>query len=145
MATIDLGRVTPIYRGTYDAATTYEVNDIVLYDGDLYWHTSGAATTGTAPTDATVWTLAFSGSAVKTLIESYATAAFGSASAASTSATAAAGSASSAAEAAEDAADSAAQTAGIVYTVDEDGTRYAVTKAVVNGYLVETFTEVTTS
>lgn len=58
MATIDLGRVTPIFHGDYDNTATYELNDIVLYDGALYWHVSDTPTTGTDPTDATVWTLA---------------------------------------------------------------------------------------
>lgn len=58
MATIDLGRVTPIFHGDYDNTATYELNDIVLYDGLMYWHVSDTPTTGTLPTDTTVWTLA---------------------------------------------------------------------------------------
>ena len=100
MATIDLGRVTPIYRGEYVAATTYELNDIVLYNGDLYWHVGKTPTTGTAPTDTAVWNLAFSGSAVKTAIEGYASAASDSAASAAGSADTAGSSASAAAESA---------------------------------------------
>ena len=67
---IDLGRVTPIYRGSYDAAESYELNDIVLYtDGNLYWHTKPEATVGVAPTVAAAWTLAFSGDDVSAAIE----------------------------------------------------------------------------
>lgn len=58
MATIDLGRVTPIFHGNYDNSATYELNDIVLYNGALYWHVSDTPTTGILPTDATAWTLA---------------------------------------------------------------------------------------
>lgn len=59
---IDLGRVTPIYRRAYDAGSKYELNDIVLYtDGNLYWHVSADPTVGVAPTDATVWSIAFYG------------------------------------------------------------------------------------
>lgn len=59
---IDLGRVVPIYRGYYDAGAAYELNDIVLYtDGNLYWHVSATPTVGVAPTDATVWSIAFFG------------------------------------------------------------------------------------
>ncbi len=67
---IDLGRVTPIYRGAYSAAESYELNDIVLHtDGALYWHTSETPTTGVAPTVTATWTLAFSGSDVEAAIE----------------------------------------------------------------------------
>lgn len=67
---IDLGRVTPIYRGAYDAAESYELNDIVLHtDGALYWHTSETPTTGVAPTVTATWTLAFSGADVEAAIE----------------------------------------------------------------------------
>ncbi|MBO7687042.1 MAG: hypothetical protein J6V72_11695 [Kiritimatiellae bacterium] len=66
---IDLGRVTPIYRGAYSAAEHYELNDIVLSSGALYWHVSEEVTVGVAPTDTTVWTLAFSGADVEAAIE----------------------------------------------------------------------------
>jgi len=63
MATIDLGRVTPIFHGDYDSTATYELNDLVIFNGDMYWHVSDAPTTGTDPTDATVWKLAIAGAA----------------------------------------------------------------------------------
>ena len=65
---IDLGRVTPIYRGTYDAAETYELNDIVLSGEELYWHVGEDPTTGIAPGDP-AWALAFSGADVSAAIE----------------------------------------------------------------------------
>lgn len=59
---IDLGRATPIYRKQYSDTVAYELNDVVMYtDGNLYWHTAEEKTTGIPPTDATVWTPAFSG------------------------------------------------------------------------------------
>lgn len=52
---MNLGRVVPLHRGDYDAAQTYELNDIVNYQGAGYWHRGQTATTGVAPTDNTVW------------------------------------------------------------------------------------------
>ena len=52
---MNLGRVVPLHRGDYDAAQTYELNDIVNYQGAGYWHRGQTATTGVAPTDDTVW------------------------------------------------------------------------------------------
>lgn len=52
---MNLGRVVPLHRGDYDAATAYELNDIVNYQGAGYWHRGQTATTGVAPTDGTVW------------------------------------------------------------------------------------------
>lgn len=52
---MNLGRVVPLHRGDYDAAQTYELNDIVNYQGAGYWHRGQTATTGVAPTDGKVW------------------------------------------------------------------------------------------
>ena len=52
---MNLGRVVPLHRGDYDAAQTYELNDIVNYQGAGYWHRGQTATTGVAPTDNKVW------------------------------------------------------------------------------------------
>ena len=52
---MNLGRVVPLHRGDYDAATAYELNDIVNYQGAGYWHRGQTATTGVAPTNGTVW------------------------------------------------------------------------------------------
>ena len=57
---MNLGRVVPLHRGDYDAAQTYELNDIVNYQGAGYWHRGQTATTGVAPTDETVWALVIS-------------------------------------------------------------------------------------
>ena len=50
-----IGKVVPLYRGTYNAGATYRVNDIVSYQKIIYWHKGSTATTGVAPTDSTVW------------------------------------------------------------------------------------------
>lgn len=52
---IALGRIMPLHRGTYDAAASYEVNDIVSFGGQTYWHAATETTTGTPPTDSTIW------------------------------------------------------------------------------------------
>ena len=58
---MNLGRVVPLHRGDYDAATAYELNDIVNYQGAGYWHRGQTATTGVAPTEDTVWTKIING------------------------------------------------------------------------------------
>ena len=58
---MNLGRVVPLHRGDYDAAQTYELNDIVNYQGAGYWHRGQTATTGVAPTDDTVWVRTING------------------------------------------------------------------------------------
>ena len=56
MATNDIGRVTPIWRGFYSAATTYELNDIVIDTaGSVWWHKSEEITTGVAPGSGEIW------------------------------------------------------------------------------------------
>jgi len=54
MPTVDLGRVQPIFRGAYDAGTTYEPLDFVTYALNTYFCI--ATTTGNDPTNATYWT-----------------------------------------------------------------------------------------
>lgn len=46
------------FKGVYDAATTYKVNDVVYYTDTqaVYVHTDEAETVGVPPTDTTVWT-----------------------------------------------------------------------------------------
>ena len=69
MATNDIGRVTPIWRGFFSAATTYELNDIVIDTaGSVWWHKSEELTTGVIPEvgeiwDAAVWAAFFASSA----------------------------------------------------------------------------------
>lgn len=56
MATNDIGRVTPIWRGIYSAERAYELNDIVLdAGGSVWWHVSEEITTGTAPAEGETW------------------------------------------------------------------------------------------
>lgn len=56
MATTDIGRVTPIWRGFYSAATTYELNDLVIDNsGSVWWHKSEDQTTGVAPVAGEIW------------------------------------------------------------------------------------------
>ena len=56
MATNDIGRVTPIWRGFFSAATTYELNDIVIDTaGSVWWHKSEEITTGVAPGSGEIW------------------------------------------------------------------------------------------
>lgn len=55
MATINLGRVKPVFRGAYSGATAYVVDDIVTYQGSTY--ICILASTGNLPTDTTYWTL----------------------------------------------------------------------------------------
>jgi hypothetical protein len=55
MANFDLGRVVPLHRGAYNAATAYELNDVVSLNGSLYWHFKDETTTGVPPTDTSVW------------------------------------------------------------------------------------------
>ena len=53
MATINLGRVRPVYKGDYLAGTAYTNLDIVKYNGALY--IALQSTTGNLPTDITYW------------------------------------------------------------------------------------------
>lgn len=118
---IDLGRATPIYRKQYIDTVAYELNDVVMYtDGNLYWHTAPDVTTGIAPTDDSVWSIAFYGADLLQVIQDLASSAALSKTAAETAAGSAGESAAAAAAsangadnsktAAED-AKSAAQTA----------------------------------
>jgi hypothetical protein len=108
-----LGRVTPLYKGDYSASASYELNDVVLYNGNLYWHVQATPTVGILPTDTTVWKLAFADEGVRAEIRGYADNAQNSANSAQASKSAAAQSASQASASASQAALSAqtAQTA----------------------------------
>lgn len=54
MATINLGRVKPVFRGAYSGATAYVVDDIVTYSNETY--ICILASTGNLPTNGTYWT-----------------------------------------------------------------------------------------
>lgn len=128
MATFDLGRVTPLYKGDYSASTSYELNDVVLYNGNLYWHVQATATVGILPTDTTVWKLAFADEGVRAEIRGYADDAQASKTAAATSASQASASASNASASASQAA-SSAQTASTKASEASTSAQTASTKA----------------
>lgn len=52
---IDLGRLRFYHRGVYDGATTYEINDVVLYGGSSYAYIYPLTTSGNLPTNTTYW------------------------------------------------------------------------------------------
>ncbi len=54
MATINLGRVKPVFRGAYAGGTAYVVDDIVTYSNESY--ICILASTGNLPTDTVYWT-----------------------------------------------------------------------------------------
>ncbi len=63
---IDLGKLRFQFAGDWASGTTYEVNDVVKYGGNVYVYTSPVASLGNLPTNATYWQLmvpgfAFSG------------------------------------------------------------------------------------
>lgn len=128
MATFDLGRVTLLYKSDYSASTSYELNDVVLYNGSLYWHVQATATVGILPTDTTVWKLAFSDEGVRAEIRGYADNAQTSADSALASSSAAAASASNASASASQAALSA-QTASTKASEASISAQTASTKA----------------
>ena len=62
MATIiDLGKLRFHFAGTYDAATEYELNDIVKYGGNVYVFSNVVKATGQTPTNTAYWTLMVEG------------------------------------------------------------------------------------
>ncbi len=60
MATIDIGKIKPVFKGTYDNSTAYVLDDIVYYNGSSY--VAKTSTTGNLPTDTTKWNIYASGS-----------------------------------------------------------------------------------
>ena len=54
MATVNLGRIKPVFRGAYNNSTAYVVDDIVTSGNETFIAT--AATQGNATTDASKWT-----------------------------------------------------------------------------------------
>lgn len=70
MATNDIGRVTPIWRGFYSAATTYELNDIVIDTaGSVWWHKSEEQTIGVTPAVGDIWDAVIDMSVFSALIQ----------------------------------------------------------------------------
>lgn len=66
----DIGRVTPIWRGFYSAAATYELNDIVIDTaGSVWWHKSEELTTGVIPEAGEIWDAVIDMSVFSALIQ----------------------------------------------------------------------------
>jgi len=59
MATVNLGRIKPVFKGAYNNSTAYVVDDIVTSGGSSYICIQ--ASTGNAVSSATYWTLMASG------------------------------------------------------------------------------------
>lgn len=58
---IDLGKLRFDFRGTYDPNTTYELNDVVKYEANVYVYKYPTAGAGTVPTTTTHWDLVLEG------------------------------------------------------------------------------------
>jgi len=58
---IDLGRIRLQFLGEYAGATTYKVNDVVRFGGNLYVYKNATNTAGTVPTTTTHWSLMLRG------------------------------------------------------------------------------------
>ena len=54
MATVNLGRIKPVFRGAYNNSTAYVIDDIVTYQDETY--IAITATTGNLPTVTSNWT-----------------------------------------------------------------------------------------
>lgn len=54
MAAINIGRILPIFKGTYNSSTTYNKLDVVMYNGSSY--VANSTTTNVLPTNTTNWT-----------------------------------------------------------------------------------------
>jgi hypothetical protein len=52
---IDLGKLRFDFKGAYSAGTTYERNDVVIYQGSAYVYKNASAASGNAPTNTTYW------------------------------------------------------------------------------------------
>jgi hypothetical protein len=58
---LDLGKLRFYFAGEWSNSTTYEINDIVKYGGNIYVYTYGLKTSGNLPTDTTYWQLMVEG------------------------------------------------------------------------------------
>lgn len=58
---VDLGKLRFYWAGTYNAATEYELNDVVKYGGNVYVYINTTKTTGNEPTDTVYWGLMVEG------------------------------------------------------------------------------------
>lgn len=60
MAAINIGRILPIFKGSYNSSTTYNKLDVVFYNGSSY--VANTTTTNVLPTNTTNWTCVASAS-----------------------------------------------------------------------------------
>lgn len=51
----NLGKLRFTYKGAYNGATEYQLNDVVKYTNNLYAYINTGATTGNAPTNTSYW------------------------------------------------------------------------------------------
>jgi hypothetical protein len=51
----NLGKLRFYFKGAYSGATTYQVNDVVKYNNDVYVYVNTAATANNLPTNTTYW------------------------------------------------------------------------------------------
>ena len=58
---IDLGKLRFVFKGAYSGSTTYELNDVVRYGGNLYVYKYTLETSANLPTNATYWDLMLEG------------------------------------------------------------------------------------
>lgn len=58
---IDLGKLRFFFAGEYNPATTYEINDVVKYGGNVYIYISVISAYGNEPTDNAYWSLMLEG------------------------------------------------------------------------------------
>ena len=58
---VDLGKLRFYWAGAYNAATEYELNDVVKYGGNVYVYISVVKTIGNEPTDTAYWALMVEG------------------------------------------------------------------------------------
>jgi hypothetical protein len=58
---IDLGKLRFVFKGTYSGSTTYELNDVVRYGGNLYVYKNVLEASGNLPTVTTHWDLMLEG------------------------------------------------------------------------------------
>lgn len=61
----DLGRLRFFHRGTYNASTQYELNDVVSYGGQSYVYVNLVKASGNLPTATTHWALLSGGQAYR--------------------------------------------------------------------------------
>ena len=58
---IDLGKLRFSFAGEYNSSTTYEINDIVKYGGNVYVYTYAVRASGQLPTNTAYWALMVEG------------------------------------------------------------------------------------